>query len=41
MAKGKSQSSNKVTFGKRRNGKPRKRKGPKDKHRKPTVGQGN
>ena len=30
----------KISFGKRRNGKPRKRKGPKDKHRKPTVGQG-
>ena len=42
MAKGKSSTgSQKVNFGKRRTGKPRKTKGPKDKHRKPTVGQGN
>lgn len=41
MAKGKSGNSNKISFGKRKSGKPRKTKGPKDKHRKPTVGQGN
>jgi hypothetical protein len=34
------QENNKVTFGKRRCGKLRKRKGPKDKHIKPSVGQG-
>ena len=39
MKKG-NNNSHKISFGKRRNGKPRKRKGPKDKHRKPTVGQG-
>ena len=40
MAKGKSQSNNKISFGKRRNGKLRKRKGPKDKNVKQSVGQG-
>lgn len=30
----------KVSFGKRKGGKPRKSKGPKDKHRKPYRGQG-
>jgi hypothetical protein len=40
MAKGKTQSSTKLTFGKRKGGKPRKSSGPKDKHRKPYRGQG-
>lgn len=32
--------SHKITFGKRRCGKHSKRKGPKDKNRKPNIGQG-
>lgn len=41
MAKAKSTTgAQKISFGKRRNGKPRKTKGPKDKHRKPYRGQG-
>lgn len=39
MAK-KDNQSIKVTFGKRKGGKARKGKGPKDKHRKPSRGQG-
>ena len=40
MAKGKSSNNNKVTFGKRKGGKARKTSGPKDKNKKPYVGQG-
>jgi hypothetical protein len=39
MAK-KTSDSTKVTFGKRKGGKARKGSGPKDKHRKPSRGQG-
>ena len=40
MAKAKSTNSNKVSFGKRKGGKARKTSGPKDKHKKPYIGQG-
>lgn len=40
MAKSKSASSHKITFGKRRCGKAQKRKGPKDKNVKPYNRQG-
>lgn len=40
MAKSKSTNSNKVTFGKRKGGKARKTRGPKDKHVKDYVQQG-
>lgn len=39
MRKSKSEN-HKITFGKRRCGRARKRRGPKDKHIKPSVGQG-
>jgi hypothetical protein len=41
MAKSKSSTgAAKISFGKRKGGKPRKTKGPKDKNRKPYIGQG-
>ena len=40
MAKASKQSSNKVSFGKRKGGKAQKTKGPKDKPTKKYVGQG-
>lgn len=40
MAKGKSNSSQKISFGKRRCGKAQKRRGPKDKQIKPYNRQG-
>ena len=40
MAKSKSVNSNKLSFGKRKGGKSRKTSGPKDKHKKPYIGQG-
>lgn len=40
MAKASKQSSNKVSFGKRRTGKSKKTSGPKDKPTKPYKGQG-
>lgn len=40
MAKSKSGESRKITFGKRKGGKPRKSKGPKDPHKSKYRGQG-
>jgi hypothetical protein len=40
MAKGKKEQQNKISFGKRKGGKPRKSKGPKDKKVKPYNRQG-
>lgn len=40
MAKGKSSSNNKVSFGKRKGGKASKSKGPKDKNKSTYRGQG-
>jgi hypothetical protein len=40
MKKGKGTSNNKITFGKRKGGKPRKSKGPKDKSVSKYRGQG-
>lgn len=40
MKKGKSTSNNKITFGKRKGGKPRKSQGPKDSNKSKYRGQG-